>query len=150
MLFKNIFNEIRMKHFIIGTTAINRPTLHNNVIKEWMEWFLELGDATKMIWFINIDYIEKLESSIEDTKANLNKIIEDRIEVRYLESPTGKGNFLEACKRISTNIKQYIQSLGLSNDEKNELKILWLEDDWKLNLATKIPINELIENSLYE
>lgn len=134
-----------MKHFIIGTTAINRPMLHSDVLKEWMEWFLELDDTAKIIWFINIDYIEKLGLSIEDTKANLNKIIENRIEVRYLESPTKKGNFFEACKRIATNIEQYIQSLELSNTEKDEIKILWLEDDWKLNLATKIPIKEILE-----
>ena len=39
--------------YIIGTTAINRPDLHNNVLPKWKKWLLGCGGKIK--WFINID-----------------------------------------------------------------------------------------------
>ena len=47
------------KNFIIiGTTAINRPDLHNIVLPKWKKWLL--NSDKRLIWFINIDILEYL------------------------------------------------------------------------------------------
>lgn len=134
-----------MNYYIIGTTAINRPMLHNDNIGEWMEWILGTQDQNTVLkWFINIDWVEKLGISYEETKVNFKKIINNKIDTVFLENPTEKGNFLEACKRISTNIEEYVCNLQLTENEKGQnIRIIWLEDDWKLNQQTKIPIREI-------
>ena len=35
-----------MKYFIIATTAINRPMLHNDNMGEWIDWFLDVKKKT--------------------------------------------------------------------------------------------------------
>lgn len=132
------------KEIIIGTTSINRPILHVDNIPGWYEWINAIDKNIYNInWFINIDWIEKLESTVEETKTNYSNIIKD-IPITFLESETGKGNFLQACKRVSRSIAQYVE------DNKFVLQdviIIWLEDDWKLN-PINIPLGELISNYL--
>ena len=112
--------------YIIGTTAINRPDLHNIVIPKWKKWLLECGGKLK--WFINIDVLEYLDKSYETTKNNFEDLLEDsRIELIILEQQYNK--FLGACKNLSENIKNYVENMKL---DKNTLKIIWLEDDWNL------------------
>jgi hypothetical protein len=61
--------------------------------------------------------------------------------VNFLKCDGDTGNFLKACKRLSQNIEEYV-----SKFEKNDdTKIIWLEDDWKLNLEQITDIDELIE-----
>jgi hypothetical protein len=131
------------KNIIIGTTALNRPLLHIDNIPEWYNWINNVDkNIYNIIWFINIDYMEKLQSTIEETCNNFNKIIID-IPVIYLGN--GKtGNFLNACKRISSNIETYVNDNQLNNQN---IIIIWLEDDWKLN-TNNIPLQDLIENYL--
>lgn len=132
------------KEIIIGTTSINRPILHSDNIHGWYEWINSVDKNLYNInWFINIDWIEKLESTVEDTKINYKNIIKD-IPITFLESDTGKGNFLQACKRVSSNIEKYVID---NNFNHSDVIIIWLEDDWKLN-PTNIPLGELIENYL--
>lgn len=132
------------KEIIIGTTSINRPILHTDNIPAWYEWINAVDKNLYNInWFINIDWIEKLESTVEDTKINYKNIIKD-IPITFLESDTGKGNFLQACKRVSSNIEKYVID---NNFNHSDVIIIWLEDDWKLN-PTNIPLGELIENYL--
>jgi hypothetical protein len=112
--------------YIIGTTAINRPDLHNNVLPKWKKWLLECGGKIK--WFINIDILEYLNESYENTKKNFEILLDDsRIELIILGQQYDK--FLGACKNLSENIKTYVEDRGL---DKNNLKIIWLEDDWDL------------------
>ena len=112
--------------YIIGTTAINRPDLHNIVIPKWREWLLACGGKIK--WFINIDILEYLNESYLSTKQNFEKLLDDpKIELIILEQQYDK--FLGACKNLSENIRNYVESTGL---EKSCLKIIWLEDDWDL------------------
>lgn len=132
------------KEIIIGTTSINRPTLHSDNIPGWYEWINSVDkNIYNLKWFINIDWIEKLVSTIEETKKNYKNIIKD-IPITFLESETGKGNFLQACKRVSSNIEQYVKE---NNFNSSDVIIIWLEDDWRLN-PTNIPLSELIENYL--
>ena len=132
------------KEIIIGTTSINRPILHSDNIPGWYEWINSVDKNLYNInWFINIDWIEKLESTVEDTKINYKNIIKD-IPITFLESETGKGNFLQACKRVSSNIEQYVID---NNFNQSDVIIIWLEDDWKLN-PTNIPLGELITKYL--
>ena len=90
---------------IIGTTAINRPELHSDNMGEWYNWINAL-DKTKynINWFINVDYIPKLEKSVEDTIQNFQKIIQE-IPTHFLTCGETGGNFLQACKRVSSNKK---------------------------------------------
>ena len=122
--------------YIIGTTAINRPDLHNIVIPKWNKWLLECGGQIK--WFINIDILEYLQESYESTKKNFEKLLDDsRIELIILDQQHNK--FLGACKNLSKNIKTYVENRGL---DKNNLKIIWLEDDWDL-VEDSPPFSEL-------
>ena len=112
--------------YIIGTTAINRPDLHNIVIPKWKKWLLE--SCGKIKWFINIDILDILQDSYEITKKNFENLLEDsKIELVILEQQYNK--FLGACKNLSENIKNYVEN---NNLDKNNLKIIWLEDDWDL------------------
>ena len=129
---------------IIGMTAINRPELHSNNMGDWYNWIKSLDKAKYNInWFINVDYIEKLESSVEDTIENFREIIQENQTYFYKNDAEG-GNFLKACKRVSSNIEEFIKKNEF-NEEK--IAIIWLEDDWKLN-AHNIPLQELLETYL--
>lgn len=136
-----------MKYFIVATTAINRPMLHNDNMGEWIEWFLDVNKKDNVIkWFINIDIVDKLNTSYADTKSNFERIIGDRVDTTFLSHPNGKGNFLEACKRLSSNIVKYVDSLNLSQRDQKKIKIIWLEDDWKLSKVTQIPLSYIVQN----
>ena len=119
---------------IIGMTAINRPELHSNNMGDWYNWINSLDKAKYNInWFINVDYIEKLESSVEDTIENFREIIQENQTYFYKNDAEG-GNFLKACKRVSSNIEEFIKKNEF-NEEK--IAIIWLEDDLydKIKLA---------------
>lgn len=126
---------------IIGTTAINRPELHSDNMGEWYNWINSL-DKTKynINWFINVDYISKLEKSMEDTIQNFKKIIKE-IPTHFFTCDEKGGNFLQACKRISSNIEEFIIKKQLKQDK---IAIIWLEDDWKLS-RNNIPLQEILE-----
>ena len=135
-----------MKHIIIATTAINRPMLHSDNMEDWIKWFLELNDSnTKLKWFLNIDIVDKLKCTYDETKTNFETIIADRIDTTFLGKPNEKGNFLEACKTLSSNIVSYVDGLKLGKKEQHKVKIVWLEDDWKLSNVTKISMKEVIQ-----
>jgi hypothetical protein len=129
---------------IIGTTAINRPELHSDNMGEWYNWINSL-DKTKynINWFINVDYIQKLEKSTEDTILNFQKIIQE-IPTHFCTCGETGGNFLQACKRVSFNIAEFITKKQLDQDK---IAIIWLEDDWKLS-PDSIPLQELLETYL--
>ena len=112
--------------YIIGTTAINRPDLHNIVLPKWKKWLLGCGGKIK--WFVNIDVLEYLNESYDSTKINFENLLNDsNIQLIILEQQYDK--FLGACKNLSENIKNYVENTGL---DKNSLKIIWLEDDWDI------------------
>lgn len=132
------------KQLIIGTTSINRPLLHNDNINGWYNWINKIDkEKYELNWFINIDFIEKLETSVSETKQNFENIIKD-IKIHFLESDDGKGNFLKACKRVSTNIVNFVNE---NNFNLEDIIIIWLEDDWKLN-EDNLDIEYIIENYL--
>jgi hypothetical protein len=137
-----------LSELIIGTTAINRPPLHTNIFYGWLKWLapLALSQNIKLTWFINIDIIEKLPFTYEETQKNIqNILIEHKLDkiynVYFLKSET--GNFLNACKRIGNAIIHYVFDNKIMH---NKLRIMWLEDDWKFNdhFIEKIDINYLI------
>jgi hypothetical protein len=129
---------------IIGTTAINRPELHSDNMGEWYNWINAL-DKTKynINWFINVDYIPKLEVTTEETIQNFQKIIQE-IPTHFFTCGETGGNFLQACKRVSSNIAEFITKNKLDQDK---IAIIWLEDDWKLS-PNNIPLQELLETYL--
>lgn len=133
------------KHILIGTTAINRSILHKDVIPEWYN-YINVIDKSKydVKWFINIDYIEKLDENVIDTKNNFENIIKDIDKIFINSEKNVKGNFLKACKNISLKIENYVEKNKLN---KKDVIIIWLEDDWKLN-NQNIPLQQIIENYL--
>ena len=127
-------NINNITNIIIGTTAINRPILHKNVLPGWLKWISYLDKEKKITWFINIDIVEKLPFTYEETRKTIEDILsdlklEERITVKFIGT-SEKGNFFNACKRLSTNILEYVFNEKL--DSKN-VRIMWLEDDWKFN-----------------
>jgi hypothetical protein len=133
-----------MKTVIIGTTAINRSQLHNDIIPAWYNNIIQLNkDKYRLHWFINIDYIETLQESVQDTAENFKRLIPN-IPLTIVEKDRQDGNFLQACKRLSSNIEKYVIDQQLNPDD---VIIMWLEDDWKLNDNT-ITLEHMIENYL--
>ncbi len=136
--------KVNKKTVIIGTTAVNRPKLHSDNIPEWYEYINKL-DKTKydIQWFINIDYIEKLNETIHSTSENFQDIITE-IPITILDKEHQDGDFLQACKRVSSNMEKYVLDNKLNPDD---VIVIWLEDDWKLNIFN-IPLTDLIDNYL--
>ena len=65
-----------MNNLIIGTTAINRPELHSDIFPDWLNWIDKINkDKYQVKWFINIDFIEKLGKTFEETKENISTFI---------------------------------------------------------------------------
>ena len=129
-------------NIVIGTTSLNRPMLHNDIFPDWIKWLGCLNkEKYNLTWFINIDIIKKLNITYDETVINFNKLINNMCTVNFLKCEGDTGNFLKACKRLSQNIENFVGKLRKNDDTK----IIWLEDDWKLNLNQIIDINALIE-----
>lgn len=129
-----------MPFLLLATTAINRPLLHSDNIKEWSDWICKLDKTWNIVWFINIDCIKALDSTFEQTKNNFKQIIDtNRIDLFFLPQKT--PHFLTSCKMLAKTIKSYVDNYNIDN---NDVIVSWLEDDWKLNLS--IPDNMNIMN----
>lgn len=130
-------------YIIIGTTSINRPDLHNKTIPGWINILNDLSDNYEITWFINIDVIPKLKFTFDETTSNYMRIIKENIkkniDIKFLSSD-GQGNFLNACKRVSNEINNFVKK---NFDDINNIKIFWLEDDWIVN--NKINLDEIIK-----
>lgn len=140
-----------MINIFIGTTAINRPELHKTNIESWVKWFSTLDkELYKINWIINIDIVDKLSASWDETKESFEQIItpiNPDIVLTFLSSPTNKGNFLQACKRVSKKIVELVESNKLVESNSNtNTKIIWLEDDWKWIKGSTYDLNDLIIN----
>jgi len=127
-----------MDTILIGTTAINRPELHNLIFPKWKKWLLDSGK--KLVWVVNIDRIGYLEDTYETTKQNIEQLLGDINELIIL--PPQSNGFLGACKNISKYIKSYVDKNNLN---KNKLNVMWLEDDWDLN--TTLSLTTLLQYS---
>ena len=135
-------NNDNIINIIIGTTALNRPMLHSDIFPDWINWiYKEDKTKYKIHWFVNIDMIEKLKSSFDDTVENIKTIVNDRFSVYFLKCENNVGNFLKACQRLAKNIKSFVEDQKLNTQNT---KIIWLEDDWKLNPSSIIDLNDLI------
>ena len=133
-----------MKTIIIGTTAINRSSLHKNIIPDWYNYFNVLDrNKYNIHWFVNIDFIEKLNEPVQETSAHFQQMITN-IPLTIVKKESQDGNFLLACTRVSSNIEQYVINNQLNPED---VIIIWLEDDWKLNNNT-IQLHDIIENYL--
>lgn len=119
--------------FLIGTTAINRPDMHTENITEWYNWILKLQDQYDLHWVINIDLIENLPATYEQTSENFQRIIKE-IPCTIIGNQEGKykGNFQMACKRVAVKIHELIGDINTDLPDLQPI-IMWLEDDWKIN-----------------
>jgi hypothetical protein len=117
-----------MKKFIIMTTAIIRPELHNKSIKLFYDNYYYnfknyVDERFEIHHIINIDSPEKLKPHFTSgqTVENFNKIIPEKVKKHYIV--TEKPGFGMAFKNIMDKIKE----LGLL-DSSNFY--FWFEDDW--------------------
>lgn len=137
-----------MKTVLIGTTALNRSLLHKDIIPDWYNYLNALDrDHYDIHWFINIDYIEKMVESVQETSDYLKQIITN-IPITIVEKEhINSSDFLKACKRLSSNIDKYVINNRLNIDD---VIIIWLEDDWKLNTNNNdlIKLQDIIETYL--
>ena len=138
------------KILIISTTALNRPPLHKDIFPNWIKWIKPICDDYDIHWFINIDIIKNLPYTYENTVFELRELIktfdEDMNITFHLSKCDGEqGDFLKACKRLSLNIDNFIQD-NIQEIDKEDIKIIWLEDDWKLHLNIIIPIEIILQN----
>jgi hypothetical protein len=137
-------NHFDKKTILIGTTAINRSELHKDMIPNWYDYINQLDRSKYDIqWFINVDYIEKLNEDIELTKNNLKSIITD-IPITFVDKDNKEGNFLNACRNIGVNMDNFVKQQQLNKDN---VIVFWLEDDWKL-VNEKINLDDIIKNYL--
>ena len=128
-----------MKNLIIGTTAMNRPTLHNDTIKSWNDYFMK--SDFNITWVINIDTNDILPFTWDETKDNFRNIIDDKIKIKFL--PKKKSNFFTSCLVVSDKIINYVDNNNLNEDNTY---VFWLEDDWILNQNV---LNEFDKNLDY-
>jgi hypothetical protein len=146
-------SETGIRYILIGTTAINRPQLHSKNIRDWRKWINGVDpNKYKIKWFINIDVIDNLEISYEETEKNLIRVIKPNdenpnIELIFTKNPNNSGNFLKACQRVSDKIKKYVKNNSDANGHNTI--VLWLEDDWKLAPEQTLPLQYIIETYLY-
>ena len=130
-----------MKTVLICTTSINRPDLHKTNIPEWYNWINLLDrEIYNLEWFINIDVIEKIDFTYDQTKKNYENIIKN-IPITFLKCPENNANFFKACLRIGKKIEK---NLVEKNINKDDTIIFWLEDDWKLNKRVALDLDRII------
>ena len=123
----NIFIYYMKKNIIIGTTAINRPDLHKKTISAWYNWINKLDKAKYNIkWVINIDVVDGLEFTENETMENMKRIISD-LDVSFVSNKSNTSNFYNACQKLSKYIKLY---LTIKKFKDEDTHIFWLEDDW--------------------
>lgn len=105
----------------ICTTALNRPDLHSFVFSKNKSFFEMLDNFT---WIINIDCIDKLNFTYEETKDNyikcINKLMKKKSNIIILEK-SNNPSFTKAVKNLANTC---------SNMMKKEDVLFWLEDDW--------------------
>ena len=92
------------------------------------DWIKKLDNTKYTIkWVINVDAIDTLEFSLEETKENLKEIL-NGIDISFVSS-SKKSGFFSACQKVSKYIKLYS---NIKKFKADETFVFWLEDDWML------------------
>lgn len=118
-----------MKKFIIMTTAIIRPKLHNKSIKKFYDIYFKNKDLKtnnfEIYHIINIDSPIKLQesSNSKETIENFNSIIPEFVNKVFIE--TTEPSFARAYINIMNKIKE----LDLLSENHY---YWWFEDDWEI------------------
>lgn len=119
----------------LGTTSLNRPNLHTQMFK--INDFFFRDCKVDICWIINIDVIDRIPFTYEETKENYIKCIKNvlpKCNIIFIEKKE-TPSFTMAAKNISSMILSII---------KPEDSLLWFEDDWA-NLKNKTSINKYIK-----
>lgn len=136
-----------MSDIIICTTALNRPELHSKNFPGICEFFKKLHDIYNLIWYINIDYIDKLKTSQEITQKNIEDIVsKSGLKIKLTFNFSIKPCFYTACNKISQTVFEYINEKH-KKQKNNETIICWLEDDWGIGFKN-FDIKEILKKYL--
>jgi len=98
----------------VCTTALNRPDLHSKVLLTNKNFF-----DVETTWIINIDCIEYLKFTFDETSENYKKLLTNPMILQKSEKPS----FTLAVKKICN----YLLTVMKPNDI-----LFWFEDDWVL------------------
>lgn len=119
---------------LILTTAINRPELH---LKSFSKYKKIIKKDWDVQWFINVDYIKELKSSVVDTRSNIREIFSDYPNIKFKFFLNNTSNLNLAVRKLVYNAKPILKDFDV---------IFYLEDDW--SFKKNIPDIEkiLVEN----
>ena len=111
--------------FYICTTAINRPVLHTQELMSFKKFFDSMDSKffENLTWIINIDIVQKLKNTLEETQLNYKNTINflyPKSKIVFLNQ-SQNPSFKMAVKKIADYLK---------DNFKQGDKFLWLEDDW--------------------
>lgn len=112
-----------MNKLIICTTAICRKSIHDICFSLLNNELLKYENTVDIHMIVNVDKIEQLSETQEETVANIDRLITAKIK-KYWICPE-KPSHPQAVR----NIYNFIYDNNMITDET---VILWLEDDWKL------------------
>ncbi len=109
-----------MYDFLILTTAITRPDLHQRILPATLQFI----DGLAVKWLINVDDIDN-EASIAATVENFSTLFAgaDNIDAEFLYAE-GKSCFFSAARRLARHAHELLPQCRTG--------VLWLEDDWEL------------------
>jgi len=102
----------------VCTTALNRPDLHSKVLLTNKNFF-----DVETTWIINIDCIEYLKFTFDETSENYKKLLTNPMILQKSEKPS----FTLAVKKICN----YLLTVMKPNDI-----LFWFEDDWTISKNT--------------
>lgn len=124
---------------LILTTAINRPDLHKATFRA-LRKILKGGDH-KIFWLINIDRIDYLDATIEQTEKNIRRIFKnfDNIKFKFFHNDSGKGRFNSAVRTLVKNAKKHIGKVDC---------VLYFEDDYWAKIEKAEDFEKELKKSL--
>tara|TARA_B100000424_G_scaffold13816_2_gene10190 strand:+ start:2784 stop:3716 length:933 start_codon:yes stop_codon:yes gene_type:complete len=132
-----------MTEIIIGSVSLNRIKLHNDTLKDWIEWIDNINKNRYIItWFFHISVLKDLEDTLIETKQNIIRLLNDKnIKIKFIHGDKHK-NYINAYKELSHEINSHVKMC------LTEPLIMWIEDDWKLLLDSIIPLESLIDTCI--
>jgi hypothetical protein len=116
---------------LILTTATNRPEVHSESFQSYKK-FLD-GDLD-IDWVINVDYVERFKTSVDDTVHNIKDIfaLKKNVNLEFIKNKDGWMN-------------RATRSLLKASEKYDADYVLYLEDDWLYSNSKGITFNDVFD-----